>query len=97
MPMRPVGPYLRVLVRRDPDPETESGIIVPTKHRKHSVYGTVVSTMPDGIRTSRNAVQQSDLKPGDRVLFGQYSGSDITVDYEQLTIMPESEILAVVE
>lgn len=99
MSFRPIGPgYLRVLVRRDPDEEvTTGGIVTASQWRKHSIYGTVVSVMWRGVRMSKDYVRHSDLKPGDRVIFGKYSGSDIWLDGEKLTVMPESEIEAVIE
>lgn len=96
--MRPLGSYLRVLVRRDPDQEeTAGGIVTSVRHRKHATEGVVVAIMERGVRTSRDFVRHSDVRVGERVMFGPYSGSDIIVNHETLTIMPEGEIVAVID
>jgi chaperonin GroES len=87
----------RILVRRIEEGETtRGGIIIPDSAKEKSQEGEVVAVgtgkyKDDGTR------QQLDVKEGDRVLFGKYSGSEIKIDGEELLIMREDEILGVLE
>ena len=89
--LRPVGGTGRVIVRRDPDRvETAAGVVIPIVCRRHDVLGTVLAVHSGSKRP--NAV-----RVGERVLFGKYSGTDVCWRGETVTIMPEDEIMAVIE
>ena len=87
----------RVLVRRiEADEKTAGGIIIPDSAKEKPQEGEVVAAgqgkyKEDGTR------QALDVKAGDRVLFGKYSGSEIKIDGEELLIMREDEILGIIE
>ena len=95
MKLHPIGGDGRVIVRRDPDvAQTAAGIIVPIILRKHDVTGEVVAVHSGVVR----GIERAPLvRKGERVLFGKYSGTDVEHEGETLTIMPEDEILAVLE
>ena len=85
----------RVLIKRIEEKETvKGGIIIPDTAKEKPMEGEVISAgpgkiMPDGKRAPM------DVKPGDRVLFGKYAGTEIKIDDEEYVIMREEEILAV--
>jgi chaperonin GroES len=87
----------RVVVRRiEEEQKTAGGIIIPDTAKEKPIRGEVLAVgagkvQDDGKRTPL------DVKAGDRVLFGKYSGTDIKVDGEELLIMREDDILAIVE
>jgi chaperonin GroES len=87
----------RVVVKRTEEEEkTAGGIIIPDTAKEKPIQGEVLAVgtgkvMEDGSR------RPLDLKAGDRVLFGKYAGTDIKIDGEELLIMREDDILAVVE
>ena len=83
----------RVLVRRTEEKETvKGGIIIPDTAREKPQEGEVVA-VGNG-RREKGELIPLDVKPGDRVLFGKYSGNDIKIDDEEYMIMKEDEILA---
>jgi chaperonin GroES len=95
MQFRPL--HDRVVVRRiDEDERTPGGIIIPDTAKEKPQQGEVVAAGP-GARDERGEVQPLDVKAGDRVLFGKWSGSEVKIDGEELLIMKESDILGVLE
>ena len=87
----------RVLVRRIEEEErTRGGIIVPDTAREKPMEGEVIAAGP-GARGDDGKVHPLDVKVGDRVLFGKWSGTEIKVDGEDLVVMKESDIMGVVE
>ena len=95
MSFRPL--HDRVLVRRIKENEkTAGGIIIPDTAKEKPQEGEVLA-VGDGARGEDNQRIPLDVKPGDRVLFGKWSGTEITIDGEELLIMKESDILGVIE
>lgn len=93
MKLRPL--HDRVLVKRlDESETTASGIIIPDSAKEKPQQGTVIST-GDGRVLDNGQRASLDVKAGDRVLFGKYSGSEATIEGEKLLILREDEILAV--
>src|SRR5256714_7958454 len=87
----------RVLIRRvEAEEKTAGGIIIPDTAKEKPMEGEVVSTGP-GARGEDGKVQPMDVKAGDRVLFGKWSGTEVKLDGEDLIIMKESDIMGVVE
>tara|TARA_E500000331_G_C17235859_1_gene704774 strand:- start:912 stop:1199 length:288 start_codon:yes stop_codon:yes gene_type:complete len=87
----------RVVVRRTEE-ETKSagGIVIPDSAAEKPSQGEVVAVGP-GKKLDNGSVQEVDLKVGDKVLFGQYAGSSVKLDGEELLIMSESEVFGVVD
>ena len=95
MAFRPLGD--RVLVRRvEEEQKTKGGIIIPDTAKEKPQEGSVVSVGP-GARDDSGKIQPLDLKAGDRILFGKWSGSEIKLDGEDLIIMKESDVLGVLD
>ncbi|MBA2501962.1 MAG: co-chaperone GroES [Pyrinomonadaceae bacterium] len=87
----------RVIVRRIEEGEQlRGGIIIPDTAKEKPQEGEVTA-VGEGKYKNDGSRQMLDVKAGDRVLFGKYSGSEITVDNEQLLIMREDEILGIIE
>jgi len=87
----------RVIVRRIEEGEqVRGGIIIPDTAKEKPQEGEVIAA-GEGKRKDDGSRQALDVKPGDRVLFGKYSGSEIKIDGEELLIMREDEILGVIE
>ncbi len=87
----------RVVVRRlEEDEKTAGGIIIPDTAKEKPSEGEVVS-VGDGARDESGKVQPLDVKAGDKVLFGKWSGTEVKIDGEDLLIMKESDILGVIE
>ena len=87
----------RVLVRRvEADEKTAGGIIIPDTAKEKPQEGEVVA-VGEGKYRDDGTRQTLDVKAGDRVLFGKYSGSEIKIDGEELLIMREDEILGVIQ
>ncbi|MBO6676789.1 MAG: co-chaperone GroES [Rhizobiales bacterium] len=94
MAFRPL--HDRVVVRRiDSDEKTAGGIIIPDTAKEKPQEGEIVSVGP-GARDDAGKVQALDVKAGDRVLFGKWSGTEVKIDGEDLLIMKESDIMGVV-
>ena len=86
----------RVVVRRIPAEEkTKGGIIIPDTAQEKPQEGEVVAVGPGG-RDEAGKLVPMDLKSGDRVLFGKWSGTEVKIDGEELLIMKESDIMGVV-
>jgi len=95
MQFRPL--HDRVVVRRiEEDERTAGGIIIPDTAKEKPQQGEVVAAGP-GARDEKGEVQPLDVKAGDRVLFGKWSGTEVKIDGEELLIMKESDILGVLE
>ena len=87
----------RVLVRRiEADEKTAGGIIIPDTAKEKPSQGEVISVGPGG-RDEAGKLIPIDIKAGDRVLFGKWSGTEVKIDGEDLLIMKESDIFGVVE
>jgi chaperonin GroES len=87
----------RVLVRRiGADEKTAGGIIIPDTAKEKPSQGEVIAVGPGG-RDESGKLIPIDIKVGDRVLFGKWSGTEVKIDGEDLLIMKESDILGVVE
>ena len=86
----------RVLVRRvEAEEKTAGGIIIPDSAKEKPQEGEVVS-VGSGARDESGKVNPLDVKAGDRILFGKWSGTEVKVDGEDLIIMKESDILGIV-
>jgi len=87
----------RVLVRRTPEEtKTAGGIIIPDTAKEKPQEGEVIAAGP-GSRGEDGTLHPLDVKIGDRVLFGKWSGTEVKIDGEDLVIMKESDILGVIE
>jgi chaperonin GroES len=86
----------RVVVRRvESEEKTKGGIIIPDTAKEKPQEGEVVA-VGTGIRDDKGALQALDVKAGDRVLFGKWSGTEVKVNGEDLLIMKESDIMGVI-
>jgi len=95
MKFRPL--HDRVVVRRiEEDERTRGGIIIPDTAKEKPQEGEVVAVGP-GATDENGQVQPLEVKPGDRVLFGKWSGTEVTIDSQDVLIMKESDILGVLE
>ena len=93
MAFRPLGD--RVLVKRvEEESKTKGGIIIPDTAKEKPQEGEVVSVGP-GARDDTGKVNALELKAGDRILFGKWSGTEVKVDGDDLIIMKESDVLGV--
>ena len=95
MAFRPLGD--RVLVKRiEEEEKTKGGIIIPDTAKEKPQEGKVISVGP-GARDDSGKIQPLDLKAGDKILFGKWSGGEIKLDGEDLLIMKESDVLGVLD
>ena len=86
----------RVLVRRiEADEKTTGGIIIPDTAKEKPQEGEVIS-VGTGARSDEGKVTPLDVKAGDKILFGKWSGTEVKIDGEDLIIMKESDILGIV-
>ena len=87
----------RVLVKRlEEETKTAGGIIIPDNHAEKPVQGEIVSVGP-GYRKEDGSFRALDVKTGDKVLFGKYSGTDVKVEGADFLIMKEDDILGVLQ
>jgi chaperonin GroES len=87
----------RVLIRRlEHEDRTAGGIIIPDSAQEKPMEGEIVA-VGSGTRSEDGSVRPLDVKAGDRILFGKYSGTEVKIDGEELTIMRESDIMGIVE
>jgi chaperonin GroES len=87
----------RVLVRRiEQEEKTAGGIIIPDTAKEKPMEGEVIAAGP-GVRGEDGKLHPLDVKAGDRILFGKWSGSEVKIDGEDLIIMKESDILGIIE
>ncbi|MDT3377372.1 co-chaperone GroES [Labrys sp. KNU-23] len=95
MTFRPL--HDRVLVRRiEADERTAGGIIIPDTAKEKPQQGEILAIGP-GARDESGKLVALDIKVGDRILFGKWSGTEIKIDGEDLIIMKESDVLGVIE
>jgi len=94
MKFRPL--HDRVLLKRvDQEEKTSGGIIIPDTAQEKPMEGEVVSTGP-GARGEDGTLHPLDVKAGDRVLFGKWSGTEVKIDGQEYLIMKESDIMGVI-
>ena len=87
----------RVLVRRiEANERTAGGIIIPDTAKEKPMEGEVVSVGP-GARDDSGKLIEATVRPGERILFGKWSGTEVRIDGEDLIIMKESDILGIIE
>ena len=95
MKFRPL--HDRVLVRRvESEEKSAGGIIIPDTAQEKPMEGELIAT-GSGTRSESGTVTPLDVKKGDRVLFGKWSGTEVKVDGEELLIMKESDIMCVMD
>jgi len=95
MAFRPLGD--RVLVKRvEEEQKTKGGIIIPDTAKEKPQEGVVIAVGP-GARDESGKIQPLDLKKGDRILFGKWSGTEVKIDGADLLIMKESDVLGVIK
>ena len=95
MKFRPL--HDRVVIRRiEQESRTAGGIIIPDTAKEKPQEGEVIAVGP-GARDERGEIQRPDVRPGDRVLFGKWSGSEVRIDNEDYLIMKEADLLGVIE
>jgi chaperonin GroES len=95
MKFRPL--HDRVVVRRvESDTKTSGGIIIPDTAKEKPMEGEVLAVGP-GARSEDGKIHPLDVKAGDRVLFGKWSGTEVKLDGEELIIMKESDIMGILE
>jgi chaperonin GroES len=95
MAFRPL--HDRVVVKRlEGEEKTKGGIIIPDTAKEKPQEGKIVAVGP-GARDENGKLNALDVKAGDRVLFGKWSGTEVKIDGEDLLIMKESDILGIVE
>ena len=87
----------RVVVRRlEAEEKTAGGIIIPDTAKEKPIEGEVIAVGP-GTRNEQGQLVPMDVKEGDRILFGKWSGTEVKIEGEELLIMKESDIMGVVE
>ena len=95
MKFRPL--HDRVVVRRlNAEEKTAGGIIIPDTAKEKPMEGEVIAVGP-GARNEAGQIVALDVKEGDRILFGKWSGTEVKLDGEELLIMKESDIMGIIE
>ena len=95
MKFRPL--HDRVVVKRvEEEKRTKGGLIIPDTAQEKPMQGEVLAVGP-GARNEKGELVAPDVKPGDRVLFGKWSGTEVKIDNEELLIMKESDIMGILE
>ncbi|ANL31560.1 chaperonin GroES 3 (plasmid) [Rhizobium phaseoli] len=95
MSFRPL--HDRILVRRvDSEEKTKGGIIIPDTAKEKPQEGEVIAVGP-GARNDAGQIQALDVKVGDRILFGKWSGTEIKINGEELLIMKENDVMGIIE
>ena len=95
MKFRPL--HDRVAVRRvEEEQKTKGGIIIPDTAKEKPMQGEVLAVGP-GVRDEKGQLVPPDVKAGDRVLFGKWSGTEVRIEGEELLIMKETDIMGVIE
>ena len=95
MQFRPL--HDRVVIRRiEAEEKSKGGIIIPDTAKEKPQEGEVIAVGP-GARDENGQIQALDVKVGDRILFGKWSGTEVRIDGEDLLIMKESDIMGVIE
>jgi chaperonin GroES len=87
----------RIVVRRiDAEEKTAGGIIIPDTAKEKPMEGEVVAVGP-GARDEKGQLVALDVKAGDRILFGKWSGTEVKIDGEEFLIMKESDVMGVLD
>jgi len=87
----------RVVVKRiEGEEKTKGGIIIPDNAKEKPQEGEIVAVGP-GVRDESGKLMPLDLKAGDRILFGKWSGTEVKIDGQELLIMKESDVMGVIE
>ena len=95
MKFRPL--HDRVVVRRiDAEEKTKGGIIIPDNAKEKPQEGEIIA-VGSGARDENGKVNALDVKAGDRILFGKWSGTEVRIDGEDLLIMKESDVMGIIE
>ena len=95
MSFRPL--HDRVLVRRIAEEEkTAGGIIIPDTAKEKPMEGEILA-VGSGTRNDQGKIEPLDVKKGDHILFGKWSGTEVTMDGEELIIMKESDVMGIIE
>ena len=95
MKFRPL--HDRVVVRRlNAEEKTAGGIIIPDTAKEKPMEGEIIAAGP-GARNEQGALVALDVKAGDHILFGKWSGTEVKIDGEELLIMKESDIMGIIE
>ena len=95
MKFRPL--HDRVLVKRiEQEEKTAGGIIIPDTAKEKPMEGEVIA-VGSGARNEKGDIVALDVKPGDRILFGKWSGTEVKMDGQELLIMKESDIMGIIE
>jgi chaperonin GroES len=95
MKFRPL--HDRVVVKRlESDQKTKGGIIIPDTAKEKPQEGEVIAVGP-GARDDSGKIIALDVKAGDRILFGKWSGTEVKIDGEELLVMKESDIMGIIE
>jgi chaperonin GroES len=95
MKFRPL--HDRVVIRRlSAEEKTSGGIIIPDTAQEKPMEGEVIAVGP-GARNEQGQIVALDVKAGDRILFGKWSGTEVKLDGEELLIMKESDIMGIIE
>jgi chaperonin GroES len=85
-----------VVRRVDEDQKTAGGIIIPDTAKEKPMQGEVIAVGP-GARNEKGEIVPLDVKVGDRILFGKWSGTEVKIDGDELLIMKESDVMGVLE
>ncbi len=95
MKFRPL--HDRVVVRRlDAEEKTVGGIIIPDTAKEKPMQGEIIAAGP-GARNEQGQVVALDVKSGDKILFGKWSGTEVKIDGQELLIMKESDIMGIID
>ena len=95
MKFRPL--HDRVVVKRlDAEEKTVGGIIIPDTAKEKPMQGEIVAAGP-GARNEQGQIQALDVKAGDKILFGKWSGTEVKIDGQELLIMKESDIMGIID
>lgn len=86
----------RIVIKRIDEQETAGSIIIPDTAKEKTQFGEVVSTGP-GKLTSSGEIKPVTVQKGDRIIFGKYSGTEITFDGQEFLIVKEEEILGIIK
>ncbi|MCF3627531.1 co-chaperone GroES [Thalassospiraceae bacterium LMO-SO8] len=94
MKFRPL--HDRVLVKRiEQDEKTKGGIIIPDTAKEKPMEGKIIA-VGSGTRNEDGSITPLDVKKGDKVLFGKWSGTEVTIEGDELIIMKESDLLGII-
>jgi len=95
MKFRPL--HDRVVVKRlESDQKTKGGIIIPDTAKEKPQEGEIIAVGP-GARDENGKINPLDVKVGDRILFGKWSGTEVKIDGQELLVMKESDIMGIIE